>query len=280
MAVLLPHIEDSHLTTYLPPKGEFERFQSEAHYIEKVKEWGLGASKKEFWFKGKTHQRLVKIIGYETFGDTSEYNTLVVEFQDGNLTCIHPAYLKEMQSSSFGKELKPPADGDTVKEEAVEVVEVIETTDTPEATGNVELISEDTIESQDISTPKETKAKTTKPKKEKPAKLVLPEDKVHFSASVKQFALSWNHFNEENDEVVVLENVKIENEEPVEIGLAWCAHSKTLKKFELSPGDQLEFDGKIVKKSLPKGKEVEDEALLLEVSVPYKVNNPSKLVKK
>jgi hypothetical protein len=273
MAVLLPHIEDSHLTTYLPPKGEFERFQSEAHYSEKVKEWGLGASKKEFWFKGKTHQRLVKIIGYETFGDTSEYNTLVVEFQDGNLTCIHPAYLKEMQSSSFGKELKTPVEGETVQEVAVE------TTTSQESIITAELF-EDKIETEDNPTPKETKAKTTKSKKEKPVKIVLPEDKVHFSASVKQLALSWNHFNEENDEVVVLENVRIENEEPVEIGLAWCAHSKTLKKFELSPGDSLEFDGKIVKKSLPKGKEVEDESLLLEVSVPYKINNPSKLVKK
>jgi hypothetical protein len=271
MAILLPHIEDSHLSTYLPPKGEFERFQNEAHYTEKVKEWGLSASKKEFWYKERTHQRLVKIVGYEIFGDTSEYNTLVIEFQDGNLTCIHPAYLKEMQSSSFGKELKAPVDSEIAKEV------VIETVDSTEITAEVN--PEVNVDTQTTLNPKETKPKTTKAKKEKPAKLVLPEDKVHFSGSVKQLALSWNHFNEENDEVIVLENVKIEQDEPIEIGLAWCAHSKTLKKFELSPGDQLEFDGKIVKKSLPKGKEVEDEALLLEVSVPYKINNPSKLVK-
>jgi len=110
--------------------------------------------------------------------------------------------------------------------------------------------------------------------------LVLPEEKVHFTGKVKQFALSWNHFNEDNDEVVVFEDVKIEQDEPIEIGLAWGSHSKTLKKLELEPGQQLEFDGKIVKKSLPKGKDVEDEALLLEVSVAYKINNPSKIVKK
>jgi hypothetical protein len=271
MAILLPHIEDSHLTTYLPPKGEFERFQNEAHYTEKVKEWGLSASKKEFWYKERTHQRLVKIIGYEIFGDTTEYNTLVIEFQDGNLTCIHPAYLKEMQSSNFGKELKAPADSEIAKEAVIENVDSTEIT--------AEVSPEVNVDTHAPLTPKETKPKTTKVKKEKPAKLVLPEDKVHFSGSVKQLALSWNHFNEENDEVIVLENVKIEQDEPVEIGLAWCAHSKTLKKFELSPGDQLEFDGKIVKKSLPKGKEVEDESLLIEVSVPYKINNPSKLVK-
>lgn len=44
------------------------------------------------------------IKGFETYGNTDEFNTLVIEFQDGKLTCIHPAFLKEMQSSSFGKE--------------------------------------------------------------------------------------------------------------------------------------------------------------------------------
>lgn len=73
-------------------------------------------------------------------------------------------------------------------------------------------------------------------------------DKVHFTASVKQFALVYNPFNEENDEVVVLENVQIVQENPLDLGLAWCSHSKTLKKFELAPGDLLEFDGKVAAK--------------------------------
>lgn len=281
MAVLLPHMEDSHLTTYIPPKGEYEVFQNETHYTEKLKEWGLSATKKEFWFKSRTHQRLITIVGYEVFGATSEYNTLVIKFQDGNLSCIQPAYLKEMQSSNFGKEIRVPADGNdtkAVEAESTDAVELSETNVNSVSQAMVEVVTEDVT--QTPPAPKETKPKAAKPKQEKPAKLVLPEEKVHFSGSVKQFALSWNHFNEENDEVVVLENVRIEQDEPVEVGLAWCAHSKTLKKFELSPGDQLEFDGKIVKKSLPKGKDVEDEALLLEVSVPYKINNPSKLVKK
>lgn len=126
----------------------------------------------------------------------------------------------------------------------------------------------------------EKPAKKEKAKKEKATKLVLPEEKVHFTATVKQFALSWNHFNEDNDEVVVFENVRIEQAEPIEVGLAWGSHSKTLKKHELEPGQQLEFDGKIVKKSLPKGKDVEDESMLLDVSVAYKINNPSKIAKK
>lgn len=254
--------EESVLTQYIHPKGEYETFVDEAHYADKMKEWGL-SSKKEFWYKDRNHQRLVTIKGYEVFGKTTEYNTLVIEFQDGNLSCIHPAFLKEMQSSSFGKESITQVDETTVKKEKSEPPK--RNTDTEEVKATT-------------SAPSETKASKTK--KEKAPKLDLPAEKVHFTAKVKQFALSWNHFNEENDEVVVLEDVIIEQEEPVEVGLAWCSHSKTLKKFELVPGEVLEFDGKIIKKSLPKGKDVEDEALLLDVSVSYKVNNPSKMVKK
>ncbi|MBP2239832.1 hypothetical protein J2Z40_000385 [Cytobacillus eiseniae] len=249
MAITLPHIEDANRTTYLPPQREFERFTDEAHYAEKVREWGLSAAKdvkKEFWYKDKDHQRLVTIIGYEEYGPTGEFNTIVVEFLDGHLTCIHPAYLKEMQAASFGKapitnvEASPPP----VKK----------------------------VAAQPVAVKKET------PIKEKPTKIVLPEEKVHFTATVKQFALSWNHFNEENDEVVVLENVMIHEENSLEVGLAWCAHSKTLKKFELQPGEKLEFDGKIVKKKLPSGKEIEEE-FIVAVPVSYKINNPSKIKK-
>lgn len=269
MAIKLPHIEDSKGTIYIPPKGKFELFEDEDHYIEKIRDWGL-SNKKEFWYKSRTHQRLVTIKGYEVYGD---HTTLVIEFQDGNLSCIHPAYLKEMQSSNFGKELRSQEVSPTQtvapsKEETVEESNVA-------SKGEVEpdAPKKATSASEKTKAPKQ-------PKKEKAPKLTLPEEKVHFTASVKQMALSWNHFNEENDEVVVLENVRIEGDDAIEVGLAWCSHSKTLKKYELAPGDSLEFDGKIVKKSLPKGRDVEDEALVLDVSVAYKVNNPSKITKK
>jgi hypothetical protein len=277
MAIVLPHIEDSNLTKYITPFGEYEQFQTDSHYTEKLKEWAL-SSKKEFWYKDKTYQRIVTIKGYQTYGQNAEYNTLIIEFQDGNLSCISPAYLKEMQSSNFGKESVLQDTSHSIK--AVESVDHEPTVNDPtslqkEANIHIEEVSADTP-----SQPLVKEVKSPKPKKEKVVKLVLPEDKVHFTARVKQFALSWNHFNEENDEVIVLEEVRIEQEAPVEVGLAWCAHSKTLKKFELTLGEELEFDGKIVKKSLPKGKNVEDEELRLEVSVPYKINNPSKITKK
>ena len=255
----------NHLTQYIPPKGMYELFEDEAHYLGKVKEWGL-STKKEFWYKDRFQHCLVKIKGYEVFGETAEYNTLIIEFADGNLTCIHPAYLKEMQSSSFGKEIIAQTSGEVVGVEA----------------SDKEMAAVEKPKADIPATAAETKAAkpAKKPKKEKAPKLVLPEEKVHFTATVKQFALSWNHFNEDNDEVVVFENVRIEQEEPIEIGLAWGSHSKTLKKHELEPGQQLEFDGKIVKKNLPKGKDVEDDSMLLDVSVGYKINNPSKIAKK
>lgn len=263
MAIKLAQIEDSTLTNYLPPKGEFITFSDEAHYEEKVREWGLSSTrevKREFWFKESTYQRLVTIKGYEEYGQTGEYNTIIIEFQDGNLSCIHPAYLKEMQSPSFVKAYGTEAAPSTTNEKENSITTKVENTS-------------DTVAKPDKTIKKNTDKKTTQPK------ISLPEDKVHFKAKVKQFALTWNHFNEENDEVIVLENVVIDQEESIEIGLAWCSHSKTLKKFELVPGEMLEFDGKIVKKKLAKGKDIEDEAFLIEEAVPYKINNPSKIKK-
>ncbi|WP_147535532.1 hypothetical protein [Bacillus marasmi] len=271
MAIILPHIENANTTHYIPPKGEYIHFTDERHYAEKVREWGLSGAKevkKEFWYKERTLQRLVTIIGYESYGITGEHDTLVIQFQDGHLSCINPALLKEMQSSNFGKELMIQTTTDQMEASLADT----------NAANNETQSSPESMTKSLASVSSKTKA--TKPKKEKAPKLVLPEEKVHFTAQVKQFALSWNHFNEENDEVVVLENVIVESEAPLEVGLAWCAHSKTLKKFELAPGESLEFDGKIVKKSLPKGKDIDDEALLFEGSIAYKINNPSKLKKK
>lgn len=235
---------------YIQPKGDYVTFLDDNHFKEKLKEWGLPIAKKEFWYKDRSFQSLVTIKGYESYGITGEYNTLVIEFEDGKVSLIHPAYLKEMQSASFGKESLVPLEEKGADEDS----------DVKEDKG-------------------ETAAVEPKPKKEKAPKLVLPADKVHFTATVKQFALTYNPFNEENDEVVVLENVQIVQEQPLQLGLAWCSHSKTLKKFELAPGDEMEFDGKVAAKKLGKGKDAPDE-FVIEEPVLYKINNPSKIVKK
>ncbi|WML39446.1 hypothetical protein RCG19_20040 [Neobacillus sp. OS1-2] len=269
MVTLRPHIEQTGLTTYIPPKGDFEVFRDDDHYREKLKEWGLSSAKeakREFWYKDRHVQRLVTIKGYETYGNSGEFNTLVIGFQDGQLSCIHPAYLKEMQQSSFGKESMLTL-GD---KESVPVSE--------RGTGKESVAAAAPVEAK-ASSKKEKAAKAAKPKKEKIPKLELPAEKVHFTAKVKQFALVYNPFNEENDEVVVLEEAQIVQEPPLELGFAWCSHSKTLKKFELAPGDVLEFDGKVAAKKLAKGKDVPEE-FIIDVPVLYKVNNPSKIAKK
>lgn len=215
----------------IPPKGEYTVFQDEEHYAQKVREWGLSSAKavkREFVYKTKEAAETVTIKGYETYGVTGSFDTVVVAFPDGREGCVHPDYLKDMQTSTFAK---------------AEKTETVESKPAP-----------------------------------KPApKQILPTEKVSFTGTVKQFAASWNHFAEANEEVVIFEEVLILGEEKREIGTAWCSHSKTLKKQELKAGQVLQFDGKIVKKSLPKGKDAEDEALVFEGQAPYKINNPSKI---
>ncbi|HEY2422053.1 MAG TPA: hypothetical protein VGI04_11570 [Neobacillus sp.] len=266
MVIQQPHMEQTDLTQYIPPKGEFESFRDVEHYKEKLKEWGLSSAKEaktEFLYKDKNYQRLVSIKGYETYGKTAEFNTIVIQFQNGQLSCIHPAYLKEMQQSSFGKES----------------VSNFEETEL-EGLGNNTGSDSPNIESgAQINQEAPSKAKKEKVQKSKKEKIDLPVEKVHFTAQVKQFAMTYNPFNEENDEVVVLENVLILQEPPIELGTAWCSHSKTLKKFELVIGDQLEFDGKVAAKKLAIGKDVPKE-FEIDSAVMYKINNPSKIEKK
>lgn len=218
MAIKYPHIEDPSLTHYIPPEGEYELFENEEEYAKKVIGWGLSSTKvvkKEFWYKGRTYQRLVTIKGYQSFGKDATFSLLVIEFQDGNVSCIYPDYLKDMQSPNFGKESQ--IKNEEGKESSVVLAPL---TEKPKEESIGKPVSKPVRNS---SVPKNQKVKEPKIK--------LPEEKVHFKATVKQFALSWNHFSEDNDEVVVLENVQIIEGEPVNIGLAWCSHSKTLKKF-------------------------------------------------
>lgn len=230
---------------YYPPQGEFVSFDNEEDYADKGRGWGLfgKAPKKQFWYKNGSVQRLVTIEGYQ------EYNNLcilVVAFEDGQLTCIHPSYLKEMQSSSFGKVL------------IVDENEGSDDTITP-AAQDAKPISE--------SSTKEPKAKSAPKKaKEKKEKLELPPDKVKFSAKVKEFATKPNPFSDRDDEVILLEEVVIQSESTLVIGDAWCGYSNTLKAVGLEEGDSIAFEGKVVDKKFNK-------------EILYKVNNPSKIVK-
>lgn len=240
--------ENTEWIHYIEPKGVIIPFDSEDHYIEKGTEWKLFTArsvKREFLYKGAGNQTKVTIAGYEEYGNGLE--TIVVEFENGKQSCIHPAYLKEMQSTGFGKELLSGVGAEPVMEEVPEKEPAFEMPDAVAAE------------------PVKKETQKVKKKKESKPKLDLPADKVHFEATVKEFTAKMNHFTGEEDEVILLENVKVIEPE-LTIGDAWCGYSKTLKKAELQEGDKLEFDGKVVEKKFNK-------------EIKYKVNNPSKLKK-
>ncbi|WP_349728326.1 hypothetical protein [Peribacillus frigoritolerans] len=241
------------LIHYIAPKGEYIPFLDDTDYIAKGLEWKLFTArsvKRELLYKSGSFQAKVKLAGYEQYGNGLD--TVVVEFENGKLSCIHPSYLKEMQSNSFGKELL----SGPVSETSADSSETEQVMEAP-ITENSDPLS---AEQKKAKTKTNTKKATAKPK------LDLPGEKVHFTATVKEFTAKMNHFTGEEDEVILLENVKVTTEPALTIGDAWCGYSKTLKKAELEEGDAIEFDGKVVDKKYNK-------------EIRYKVNNPSKLVK-
>ncbi|WP_409299833.1 hypothetical protein [Peribacillus sp. SCS-155] len=231
--------------TTIPPKGDFIQFNDENELFQKTKDWGLVSAsaktpKHEFAFKRGATAYTVAIKGYELNGD---HETAVISFSNDALHCIHPSYLKEMQSPSFGKEsmimeAEPAPDNELPEEGNVPETKIL-TTQRNE---------------------KETKKKTAKPK------IDLPSEKVSFQATVKEFTTKYNPFNETEDEIMVLEHVKIVGDQQVDVGEAWCGYSNTLKKAELEVGQAIKFDAKIVDRKLNK-------------DIRYKINNPSKLTK-
>jgi hypothetical protein len=238
--------------SYYPPLGDYQIFESEEEYAVKGREWGLfgKAPKKQFWHRSKTAKSQVTIKGYHEY---KSLIVLIIEFEDGNLSSIHPSYLKEMQSSNFGKEVIP--------EELAESTDIADIVVSTEAAGIVDI-------SDGLTEDKVPKKKEAAPKKQKETieKIELPLDKVKFSAKVKEFTTKPNPFSDNDDEILLLEDVIVASEPPLIIGDAWCGYSNTLKAFGLEVGDSIAFEGKVVDKKFNK-------------EIRYKVNNPSKLTK-
>ncbi|WP_409288461.1 hypothetical protein [Peribacillus sp. SCS-37] len=224
--------------TTIEPKGSFTDFVNEEDYIQKIRDWGLISSaaktaKHEFLYKRGSSHYIVKIAGFVSTGD---HETAVVSFENEVLHCVHPSYLKEMQSGSFGRETS--------------------------------INASENAEGLPVSKPsasRKGKADAGTVKEKKAEKIDLPAEKVHFEAAVKEFSTKYNHFNETEEEILILENVRISGDDAVDIGDAWCGYSKTLKKLDLKEGSRLEFDAKIVDRKLNK-------------EIRYKINNPSKLI--
>ena len=90
-----------------------------------------------------------------------------------------------MQSASFGKESL-----------------IGENRSLPEAT----LLPEEQLMNESVRNVNSNKSQSKK-EPSKP-KLVLPEDKVHFTAKIKEFAAKMNHFTGEEEEVILLGTCK------------------------------------------------------------------------
>ena len=272
---------------------DYRTFANEDEQIRKCKEWGLLTDKasrmKKFYYKGNGLNEECAVVGY------ADDVTAVIEFADGTLHCIHPAYLKEMQASQFGARPAAPSeepaeagesDGGKAKrkpedrkdggaEQAAAEQKDGEAVPDPadgEAAAN-QTDMENVPDSADgeeapadeMNTAAEAGA-ASKPSGKKSGSPRLPEDKVRIRATVKEFATVPNHFADQDDEVIVYEGVVVE-ESGLELGTAWSSHSATLKKLELKIGDALAFDAKVIKKKLTRH------------PVPYKINNPSKIQK-
>ena len=271
-------------------------FGDEAEQLAQCREWGLLSEKavkmKGFYYKRGGASVACAIVGYV---DTT---TAVIELDNGQLHCIHPSYLKEMQAASYG--VKPlasdsaEAPGEPVAD-APASVEAPASAITPASAdapaSAIASASADAPASADASASADAPAQTdtaasaatssaepavaakadaptaaAKKAKSKKEKLQLPEEKVSMTATVQSFATVPNHFSDTDDEVVVYESVSI-TEPAIELGAAWSSHSATLKKLELEVGDTIAFEAKVAAKKLTKH------------PVPYKINNPSKLRK-
>jgi hypothetical protein len=232
-------------------------FANETEQMDKCIQWGLLSEKasksKDYYYKGNGMNVLCSIIGYV------DDITVVIEFENKQKHCVHPSYLKEMQASGFSQRVVSNAVDNTelsnpIKQQPTEHEQPQEQAQAP-------------TQSVDKPATRDKQDKQDKPAKPtKSAKIELPVDKVKMTATVKEFTTVPNHFADEDDEVVIYEAVMIVEPE-VDIGLAWSSHSATLKKIALEVGDTLSFDAKIAKKKLTKH------------PVPYKINNPSKILK-
>ncbi|CAG7649355.1 hypothetical protein PAESOLCIP111_05848 [Paenibacillus solanacearum] len=277
----------------------YSAFEDETAQIDKCKEWGLlsekAAKMKPFYYKRGSLQLTCSIVGY------ADQMTAVIELENGQKHCIHPSYLKEMQAASYGQRVGTAAEESAVPETAEADAGMEAAAATTGGSGGVMEAAPETGDSDasEEAAPSVTQAKAAanaddasadqhtaapaaeqpavdkpaaeqppkeKAKKGKAAKIELPEEKVKMTATVQQFTSVPNHFTETDDEVIVYEAVAIA-EPALELGAAWSSYSNTLKKLELTVGDTITFEAKVVAKKLTKH------------PVPYKINNPAKIQK-
>ncbi|QUL53951.1 hypothetical protein KDC22_27000 [Paenibacillus tritici] len=245
-----------------------QEFESEDERIERCKEWnllsGTATRVKTYMYKRQALTLPCEIVGFV------DNQTVVIQFENKQQHCIHPAYLKEMQTAGFGQR-SAAADAraedlseevsvaDTMEDQVIEAAggEAPSFAESAEGEGSSESV---TSNEKPAPKPKQPKPATSKKK----AALQLPEDKLKVTAVVKEFTTVPNHFSDNDDEVIIYEGVTVEGHD-LAIEEVWSSHSATLKKLELKEGDTVSFEAKIVAKKLTQH------------PVKYKINNPSKM---
>ena len=169
--------------------------KTRAEQLEQCKEWGLlsekAAKTKAFFYKGNGMNLPCGIVGFV------DKMTAVIEFDNKQLHCIHPSYLKEMQAANYSQ--KGAGTADSTEAEVLELETLQE--DAPATVeASVEATDEASVEELEVKkVPKEPKKE--KAKKEKAPKLQLPEEKVKMIATVKEFTTVPNNFSDTEDEV-------------------------------------------------------------------------------
>ncbi|OKP93005.1 hypothetical protein [Paenibacillus sp. P32E] len=254
-------------------------FESEDELIERCKEWNLLSTTatrvKTYLYKRQGLTLPCEIVGYV------DPQTVVIQFENNQQHCIHPAYLKEMQTAAFGSragtvsEAAKTEDSGNDPEEAVAeegAADAVGSAACPENSGDEEATPSMAVSSRAEEAVAIVAGEPPEAPKKKPAKspkkvaLVLPEEKLQMTAVVKEFTTVPNHFSDNDDEVIIYEGVAVEGHD-LAIDEIWSSHSATLKKLELAVGDTVSFEAKVVAKKLTQH------------PVKYKINNPSKMKK-
>ncbi|RIX50070.1 hypothetical protein D3P08_21190 [Paenibacillus nanensis] len=243
----------------------YTAFENETEQLDKCKEWGLLSEKavkmKTFFYKRDGMSLTCEIVGF------ADKATAVIRFANGQLHCIHPSYLKEMQASNYGAKASSSEAADDAAPETAPA------SDSASAEQTEQASPADGPEAEQLAVPESVTAAPAaksedapKKGKAKKEKLELPEGKVSMTATVQEFTTVPNNFSDNDDEVIIYEAVSIADP-ALELGTAWSSHSATLKKLELAVGDTITFEAKVIAKKLTKH------------PVPYKINNPSKIQK-
>ncbi|NHN33993.1 hypothetical protein [Paenibacillus agricola] len=246
----------------------YSKFDDEEQAMAFCKSWGLLPQKatkpKTLRYRAQNMDVACEVIGY------ADLVFAVIQVGE-HLHNIHPSYLREMQTASFGKG-KLEEDPDVLESDSsgiatleAGVVENALEAGTRDA-GAAEAEFVNSVEKKPAKS--EAKKEAGKPQAPPEPPVELPEGKVSIEATVSEFAMVPNPFSDNDDEVVIFESVSFaSNEETFTLDTAWSSYSNALKKIELQIGDKITCEAKLVAKKLSKH------------PVKYKINNAAKIVK-